>query len=403
MPDQSNADPVLGGPSGSPLGSNGDRDTNPGQRASRRTERWLQKELQRALTDSVSSAACGYPIGPVTVEITELFIAHVTGIAHCGSPWSCPICAPVIREQVAREYNEIATIAAGLGWTMLFMVGTHRHHLGDRLADSLPMTTSGVHSTLQGRWWTEFKSRHHYAGLIRTVEIDYGWVNGWHDHWQALLFFRGEVDDGEVESLRDWAFSRWDRVCTRAGYGPLVAEGLDVSRLRHEDRIGDYLVKQAGNWGVGRELTRGDIKRHGELFPAFDLLTPETQGHWREYELATKGRRFRSASKGLRAELLGSAPDKSDEELAAAEGSGPVLFVVHVDGQEWSWYVQAGLVGWYLENLELASRLVVFMARVMGHTVEAIEWERSERIDWKQSKSLRKSTEVVELRRVSNG
>jgi hypothetical protein len=365
--------------------------------------RWLLKELQRSFTESVSAAACGYPVGPVTVEITEAFMAHVTGIARCGSPWACPICAPVVRERVAAQYNEMATIASGLGWTMLFMVGTHRHHLGDRLAGSLPMTTSGVGDVLDGRFWRDFKQQHHYVGLLRTVEIDYGWVNGWHDHFQALLFFRGQLDDTEVFGFRDWAFSRWDRICTRGGYGPLVAEGLDVSRLRDEEKIGDYLVKPAGKWGIGREMTRGDVKRHGELFPAFDLLSLETRGLWAEYEAATGGRRFRSASKGLRAELLGSVPDKSDEELASAEGTGPVLFVVHVDGQEWTWLVQAGLVGWYLEKLELSARVVVWMARTMGHEVQAIEWHHSERIDWKKSKSLNDSIEVFEVRSVSYG
>jgi hypothetical protein len=403
VPGQSNAGPISGVPTGAPLGSNGERDTIPGRRASRRTERWSLKELQRSYTEAASAQACGYPIGPVTVEISEAFIAHVTGVAHCGSPWACPICAPVIREQVAREYNEMATIATALGWSLLFVVGTHRHHLGDRLAESLPMVTSACHDTLKGRWWDGFKRRHHYAGMLRTVEINYGWRHGWHDHWQSLMFFRGQVEDEEVQALRDWWFSRWDRVCTAQGYGPLVAEGLDVSRLREEDRIGEYLVKPAGNWGIGRELTRGDLKSGLETFPAFDLLSPATKGLWCEYESATKGRRFRMASKGLRAELLGSVPEKSDEELAAAEGSGPVLFVVHVDGQEWSWYVQAGLVGWYLENLELFSRLFVWMARTVGHVVDPVEWKRSERIDWKNSQSLRKRTEVVELRSVSNG
>jgi hypothetical protein len=132
-------------------------------------------------------------------------------------------------------------------------------------------------------------------------------------------------------------------------------------------------------------------------------LSLETRGLWAEYEAATRGRRFRSASKGLRAELLGSVPDKSDEELASAEGTGPVLFVVHVDGQEWTWLVQAGLVGWYLEKLELSARVVVWMARTMGHEVQAIEWHHSERIDWKKSKSLNDSIEVFEVRSVSYG
>lgn len=362
------------------LGIYGERHTSPGQRADRRTRRWLEKELQRALTDSVSSRLCGLPIGPVRVEISDVFVAHVTGIGHCGSPWCCPICAPVIRERVAQLYNEMAAAAHAAGWSQLFVVGTHRHHLGKGLAESFPMTSAACKLTLKGRWWDRFKREHHYAGMVRTVEVDYGWVNGWHDHWQSLMFFRGELSDGDVVALQAWWFARWDAVCTAAGFGPLVeGAGLLVERLRSEDRIGDYLAKPAGSWGVGRELARGDVKRHGDLFPAFDLLRPDTMGLWREYEDVTRGRRFRMTSPGLQTELLGEAVEElSDEELAAAEGSGRTLLWVEVGTERWCQYVEMGLVGWFLENLELVARVVALMAGLSGHGVEPVRWSVSE-------------------------
>lgn len=379
MPDHRNA-PGGGGEAGAALGIYGERDTIPGQRASRRTRRWLEKELQRASTDSISSRLCGLPMGPVTVEISDVFIAHVSGIGHCGSPWSCPICAPVIRERVAQEYNELAVIADSLGWSMVFVVGTLRHHRGDGLAAMLSVVSPACHDSLKGRWWETFKREHHYAGMLRTIEIDFGWVNGWHPHFQSLLFFRGALSDADVSDLGAWWWGRWNRIATAAGFGPLVAEGLVAERLRAEDRIGDYLVKPAGSWGIGREMARGDVKRHGELFPAFDLLAPDTTALWKEYEAATFGRRFRMPAKGLRSELLSLSEEKSDVELAAAEGlSGTrVLFRVEVGALEWVQYVDSGLVGWFLENLELAALAVALMASVMGHEVVGPEYSVAE-------------------------
>lgn len=383
------------------LGIYGERDTIPGQRASRRTRRWLLKDLQRVFTEQLSSRRCGLPIGPVTVEITDVFIAHVTGIGHCGSPWSCPICAPVIREVVAAEYNEMASIADSLGWSMVFVVGTLRHHRLDRLGEMLPVVTSGCHDVLKGRWWDRFKQDHAYAGMLRTIEIDFGWLNGWHPHYQTLLFFRGDVPDQAVTELTEWWWHRWDGIATRAGYGPLVVEGLDVSRLRSEDKIGDYLVKRPGSWGIGREMARGDIKRHGELFPAFDLLAPHTETLWREYERATKGRRFRMSSKGLRAELLGLRPDLTDEQLATSEGSGAVLFRIEVGALQWEQYVEMGLVGWFLENLECVAALLAFMARAVGHNVEGPEYRVGEISDIHDRKEARASLLGVRQRRLS--
>jgi hypothetical protein len=362
------------------LGIHGVPHTTPGQRADRRTRRWLLKALQAAQTTSLSSRLCGLPLGEVRVEISDLFIAHVTGIGHCGSPWSCPICAPVIRERAAQLYNEMATAAEAAGWSMLFVVGTHRHHLGKGLADSFDMTSSACKLTLKGRWWDRFKCAHHYAGMVRTVEVDYGWVNGWHDHWQSLMFFRGQLHDDDVQALQSWWFGRWDAVCSARGFGPLVPDvGLKVERLRSEDRIGDYLAKPAGSWGIGRELTRGDTKRHGELFPAFDLLKPDTMHLWREYEDVTRGRKFRVPSPGLQAELLGAAlPEESDEELAAAEGSGTTILWVQVGVDQWVRYVEMGLVGAFLSNLELVARVVAFMAVAAGHGVEAVPYTVAE-------------------------
>jgi hypothetical protein len=282
----------------------------------------------------------------------------------------------VIRERSAQLYNEMATAAEAAGWSMLFAVGTHRHHLGKALSDSFSMTSTACQATLQGRFWRSFKRDHHYVGMVRTIEVNYGWRNGWHDHWQSLLFFKGELPDDDVRTLGEWWFRRWDAVCTSQGFGPLVeGVGLTVERLRSEDRIGDYLSKPAGTWGIGRELARGDVKRVGETFPAFDLLAPETLPLWLEYEDVTRGRRFRMSSPGLQKALLGeSVPEETDEALASSEGSGATLLCVEIGGDEWGFYVQSGLVGYFLEGLELVARVLVLMSVLSGHEVVPVEW-----------------------------
>lgn len=342
-----------------PLGLYGNRATGPGQRAFRRSERMdVLKPAQRLLTGSVSSRLCFLSAGgDVSVEITRELVAHVCGVRHCGSPWACPICAPVVRERRAREIDEGVSAALGLGWSALFLTQTVRHHGGDRLAPRLAVMSKALWHVTQGRPWKRLASDLGYAGAIKAIDITHG-SNGWHPHSHSVLLFRESLDAAAVEAVRSHVFGAWDRAVRRRGFGSLSdAHGVDLRPVVDAGGLSEYLTKVDGGWGVGLELARSDLKSKG-VAPVGLLRRAALDGDadaarlWREYERATFGKRAVVWSPGLRGRLLPEVAEVTDEEAARAEGAGVVLVRVQFSGEEWSAYVRAGEVGELLRQLE---------------------------------------------------
>ncbi len=348
------------------LGTYGDSPTIAGQgpdrRAERRSSRSVVKVWQRGVTQSVSSRLCFLAAGPlVRVDISTELVAHVSGVHHCGSPWACPICAPVIRERRAQEVDLALSGHLATGGVGLFVTQTVRHDRRDRLEPRLALMAGALNATLQGRAWQRFKRSLGFIGAIRVVESTYG-VHGWHPHCHSAFVLEGAVEYGDLLDFSAWLFARWESVCVRAGFGTLErAYGVDVRPVTSGDGLGSYLAKVEGGWGIGQELARGDVKKAAAGVSPFELLLRAAGGDlqagylWREYELATFGKRFLRWSPGLRERLLPEVEEVSDVEAAAAEGIGLVLVSVWFRGQVWDLYAVDGSTGELLAELERAA------------------------------------------------
>lgn len=355
------------GPGDSLLGTYGDSATIPAQgpdrRVWRRASRHGVKAWQRGVTESISSRLCFFASGPIVrVDISTELVAHVSGVHHCGSPWSCPICAPVVRERRAQEVDLALSGHLGSGGGGLFVTFASRHHRADDLAPRLDLMGEVLHSTLQGRTWSVFKRRLGYMGACRVVEVTYGF-NGWHPHCHSAFVLEGRPVFDVVEDLQGWLFERFQGVCLRRGFGTLERPyGVDVRGISDGGGMGDYLSKVEGGWTAGLELARGDVKvarGDGGRSP-FSILRAAASGDsasaalWSEYERATFGKRFLRWSPGLRARLLPEVEEISDVEAAAAEGAGVVLFSCLFEGEVWDVLVTEGSTGVLLAELERA-------------------------------------------------
>lgn len=285
-------------------------------------------------------------------------VAHVSGVHHCGSPWACPICAPVVRERRAQEVDLALSSHLAGGGSGLFITQTVRHSRPDRLEPRVALMSSALNATLQGRSWATFKRQLGFVGAIRVVEVTYG-QSGWHPHSHSVFVLEAPVC--ELEDFGAWIRSRWASVCERRGFGTLSAtHGVDVRPVVVGDGLGGYLAKVEGGWGVGQELARGDVKRSGRT--PFSILRDaalagdcEAARLWHEYEAATFNKRFLRWSPGLRARLLPNVEELTDIEAASAEGVGVVLVSVLFEGRTWDVYVRAGWAGGLLAELERAA------------------------------------------------
>lgn len=290
------------------------------------------------------------------------------------------MCAPVIRQQRAQEVDQGVTAHLEAGGGAEFLTVTVPHYQADALAPRLAVIRKALGLILSGAPWKRRKAALGYLGAIRAVEITYGW-NGWHPHLHCILIFERPLTDEERADLRQWMSGRWAGVVAAKGWGQLHGvHGLDLRPVTSEG-LGEYLTKVEGGWTPGAELVRSDLKSGGKGWTPFRLLYElATTGEvrwlrlWQEYEEATFGAHSLEWSPGLKARLLGKAPEKSDAELAAAvEGSGLAIVRALIEAGAWRNEVKAGTVGLLLDRIEDQAAIVMALVRMAGHELLPLE------------------------------
>lgn len=350
-----------------------------------RLTRHRTKRAQRAHTLSKSSALCWMAAGGgINVDVGRNLTAHVGGVLRCGSPWACPLCAPVVRERRAQDIEAGLAVALALGMGVEFVTLTVRHHLKDSLVERLDVMATSLHALLKGSPWERRRAALGYVGAIRSIEVNWGPLNGWHPHNHAVLIFDRPLTDEERQDLRDWMHGRWAGILDRGGFGSINEHGVDIRQVFGSAGVSEYLTKVEGGWSAGLELTRGDLKKGGATMPATGLLvefaeTGDTAALrlWREYESATFGRRAIQWSPGLRARLLGTDDEVSDVEAAASEALDVTVLRLLIGAEVWNPIVKAGRTGELLTEVEFAAAALLALSTLWGVDPPPLIWDGS--------------------------
>jgi len=344
------------------------------KRQASRDRRWRLFRFLRRFSDLQGGVKrCMVPMGAnVAVALDANNVAHVGGVARCASPWSCPLCAPTIREKRAADLDELlrAHLAAGGGGE--FVTVTMPHHAAMPLKATLGAVRKGWTAVVSGRLWSVLKADLGILGQVKAVEITHG-ENGWHPHVHVLVVTRRPLSPAESMRLRRHVYDRWCSSIERQGFAkPSWEHGCDVRQVglngAGETALGRYVCKVRDGWGVGLELARSDVKRGRKTSRTpWELLElAEGDGDadalalWHEYEHATRGVRALVWSPGLRGKLGAATEELSDQE-AATEEADEVSALLLVPAEWWRSLVADGLVAKLLRVVELAG-------------VDAAEW-----------------------------
>jgi hypothetical protein len=334
------------------------------------------KPAQRALSSSKSSRQCFYSGGGAAiVSVGRKLTAHVSGVNRCGSAWSCPTCAPVVRQRKAQEIEEGVGrhLAAGGGAELLS--GTLPHRQGDELGPRLALVAEAMRQLLKGSGWDRRRRRLGYVGLIRALEVTIG-LNGWHPHVHVLVLFDRPLTPEERKDLRAWLLARWTAIVAAAGFGKLhQTYGLDLRQVDGVGALGDYLTKvegKADGWGIGNELARADLKRGGRGMVPFELLADFVATGditlarlWQEFERATFGHHSVRWSAGLKARL--GVVEVSDEEAAASEGADDAYYFRWlIEAAVWRARIRSRSIGQLLTDCELIAAQRFAAAAALG-------------------------------------
>lgn len=271
--------------------------------------------------------------------------AHFSGLERCGSIWSCPVCAAVIRAERAREIAAALESAHRLGHGIAFATLTLRHTAEDALADNLDALLEAWRKVQMWRDGRALFTRLGHLGTIRAVEVTLGF-NGWHPHAHLALIFDRPLSELERVQLESQLAAIWVRAVEKVGARlPSLEHGVNVQLADGDGvQIAGYLAKVQETvgrqrLGIAKELARGDLKRGraGSATP-FELLDDETGNRrtralWAEYVAGTKGRRAFGWSRGLREYLLPEVEEKTDDEVLDEAESGDLVGLV--DAESW--------------------------------------------------------------------
>ena len=276
------------------------------------------------------------------------------GLMTCGSVWLCPICSLKIAARRAEEIRR--ALANNPNLVPVLVTLTLQHKWGDKLRDLMNDLKAAWRYTFSGTKRKRFNERFGVKGYINSTEVRVSLSTGWHPHMHVLFL----LEKGEKPNLQDM------EACLLAGYGKhLVDKGylvngytIDVRMSETTDGlVEEYLTKSAIQLSVSAEVSGGQLKESSTSLSPFQLLYmyrltgDEVYAQlYREYAVATKGRKQLAWSRNLKKELLPDVEEKSDEELVAEEEVVEDEQVLEVlDREEWQKVCEENLRGELLQ------------------------------------------------------
>lgn len=324
-------------------------------RQSRRRRRYELKHWRRRnarrLGAGGGARSCGFAHDDVTIGVTRAGQSHVTGVKRCGSVWSCPVCAPTIREKRAEEIDTACRNWLASGGSVWFVSATVPHRQGDELVRTMTLAQDIWSRAWSGRSGKAVRDDLGIRHTVRAWDHTHG-KNGWHPHFHALFFVQGHKFDPATVALQ--LREAW--VAAGLGNRWVPTKSVDVRPVRNHADIGRYTTKVEGRWGAGLELARADLKR-GHGITSAQVMELASCGEawavdaWLQWERATKGRRCIVWSRGARAEL-GLGDEVEDDELVEVAPEDEIIREHKVPRDEWNRYAEQGRTPELLERFE---------------------------------------------------
>ena len=259
--------------------------------------------------------------------------ANFRGVITCKSKHVCPVESPSIAAVEAKDIQEAIGKCRKAGGDVYMLTLTFRHNNMMSLQYCMDM----LHKALIRFWGSGsvkrfFKSFFH--GRITSMENMWSEKAGWHVHEHILLFGERGLCGSSFGAIDGFFSAHWLHALSMVGLSGV--EGV-ASNFQSASAVKNYMTK------MSLELTMNNLKqgRAGGLNPWGILELSDEHDLfadlWREHYLATKGKRARVWSDGLKARY--GIIDKSDDEIAD-EAARDVIdelrsVVFYVDSADW--------------------------------------------------------------------
>lgn len=296
--------------------------------------------------------------------------ANIRGLQLCGSPWSCPYCAPRIRGVRATDLEQLVSWH-GADLTMM-VTFTIRHGAGDAIKKTRTGLEKARRRMTSGKPWERFKEAIGWVGSVRAIEVTHG-KNGWHPHTHDLLLV---LDRDALTEWLPWLKERWRR-CVVAVLGEDYAPSDERGVVITPASDGTYLSKMEAaalelTDAAGAKGAKGGNRTPWEIAQAALLeLKSGAFGHdvalWRDYAEGMKGARALTWSRGLKKAAGIIEMHDAEAVKRTGEGAGTVLAVIPEQA-------------WYLVVAAPDGEVQIIMAALYGGQVAVTrqlrEWQR---------------------------
>lgn len=297
----------------------------------KRSEKWAARAVQWQVSKLARCRKCGRVTvtgdGRVGVRANGESVGYA-GLSTCGSVWSCPVCNSRIQAVRRLEVGVALASVHANGGGAAFGAITVRHHAGQPLAGLLEALTYGIARIARDKTVGSLRDAMGYIGRIQALEVTIG-RNGWHPHRHPLPIFERPVSQGALIELHLAEFRAFSRGVEKRGFEApsILANVMMPVDLSTGDTLGDYFAKSEYSIaGAAWEAASSSTKkgRNGSRTPWQLLDSVRLTGDaddldlWNEYELALRGKRALTFSRGLR-DRLGIGAEATDEQIAEAE------------------------------------------------------------------------------------
>ena len=245
--------------------------------------------------------------------------AYYSGIIHCNN-WLCPVCGRYLARTRCDEIRRAGVSWVRSGGVLAMLTLTISHNAGDTLASLKGILDRAMQGLRRNNSVGRILKAAGLVGRIRSYEVQYGQINGYHPHCHNLYFLARPLTADEVAILK----RAWVSAVSSSGGEASWEIGLDYMDV--SANIGDYLTKVqsiSAEMSLGN-LTKDDGARSGHYSP-MQLLGLAARGSswaadaYREEVLSMRGVHWVNWSKGLKARF--GIGEISDEE-ARAQGEG---------------------------------------------------------------------------------
>lgn len=293
-----------------------------------RAKRFALRDALRDVQAGKRARDCGHRVVGMGVEVVSDDGGRCSyrQVLQCDNVWGCFVCQGRILARYAADLTA-AVEQHGISRTLLGSFTT-RHFWPDDLKWLRQKQALCFRKLLGSKTWRLFRERFGIVGIVRSSEVTFGWINGFHAHLHPLFFMNeNRYEQGarrEIDALNEALFRVWCGIVRRVmgeKYVPDEKHGIVLTPCYRAD----YVVKM----GVSLEVT-GSFSKKGKNgnISMLEVATRAAAGDkrycevFRRYTHGMKGAKLLTWDKGAKEILDRARQPQRDQPDGAKDESG---------------------------------------------------------------------------------